>query len=275
MKTILVATDFSEASLSALSYARSLASAFNARFILFHAYTPVSTPAETLATVQPADVRDDVMQHLNDELRSLNHGELPYCYAECEEGDVVDSILSKVREKKVDLVVAGMKMEHKGFRKVFGSTVTSLCTKSPVPVLVVPESSNYRDIKVMAVAFESDVPENSSPYLLDSVREFSERFAAAVYLVKVFDDSLVNGMMFQQRPYRMIKMLRTTDPVFESLDGNNIVEELLQYIENRDVDVLAILSHNLPWIQKAFHQSVTKQLIFSSHIPLLVIPTPA
>jgi len=272
MKTILVATDFSEASVTAGKYARSLASAFNSRLILFNAYQAPPLPVETLASVDAADVRQHAIQSLMNQARSLDIQGLPYCYADTDEGDAVQAIIRKVKKEKVDLIVIGMKMEHKNFRKTFGSTVSSLCKRSTVPVLIVPESAEFRPIKNVALAVEHDAHEQVNAGLLDVFREIAERFHSYVYVVKVFGNNLKNDMRFHHKPHRLIKMIRTTDPVFETIDGNDVAEELLQYIANRGLDMLATLPHRLPLIEKIFATSITKQLAFSAHIPLLFVP---
>lgn len=270
MKTILVATDFSEAALTAAKYARSFATAFNSRLILFNAYEPLPGPAETLISVNGGDLKDYVKRNLLDQARAIDIHEAPFCYTDCEEGDAVSTIIRKAVAEKADIIVVGMKMEHKSFRKAFGSVASSLCVQSPVPVLVVPEAAEFKEPKTIALAFENDVQESVNPHLLDAFREIAERFHSSVFLVKIFGDELRNEMKFHHKPHRLIKMIRTTDPVFDAIDGNNVVEELLQYIENRDVDILATLSHKLIGLKKVFAKSVTRQLTFSAHIPLLI-----
>lgn len=235
MKNILVATDYSEASVSAGKYAKSLRAAFNSRLHLYNVYQPLPVVAEVLASLNPADLKEHCIQQLADQARYLDIYELPYCSIDCGGGKPVDAILEKVKKENIDLIIAGMKMEHKGFRKIFGSTISSLCMRSPVPVLVVPESGVFREIKTIALAFEEDVQEPVHPHLLDTFREVAERYHSSVYLVKVFGEELMHEMKFQHKPHRLMKMLRSLDPVFETIDGNDVVEVLLQYIENRDI----------------------------------------
>jgi nucleotide-binding universal stress UspA family protein len=272
MKTILVATDFSDASMSAAKYAKSLATAFNARMILFNAYQALPGYAEALVTLASEDLKEYAIQNLTDQARSLDIHGLPYCYTALEEGDAAEAIIRKVKKEKVDVIIIGMKLEHKNFRKVFGSTISSLCMHSPVPLLIIPESAEFCEIKNIALAFKDDAMEHVNPRLLDVFREIAERFHSSVYVVKVFGDELKDERKFHHRPNRLIKMIRTTDPVFDTVDGNDVAEELLQYIENRDLDVLATMPDRLMWFEKIFAKSITKQLVFSTHIPLLIIP---
>ena len=272
MKTILVATDFSEASITAGKYARSLAGAFNSRLILFSAYQALPSPVETLIPVEATDVKQHSIEKLMDQARSLDIQGLPYCYTEADEGDAVQAILRKAKKEKADLIVTGMKMEHKNFRKTFGSTVSALCMHSPVPVLIIPESAEFSNIDAMALAVDQDADETVNPRLLDVFREIAERFHSAVYVVKVFGDKLRNDKRFHHNPHRLIKMIRTTDPVFDTINGNDVTEALLQYIQNKKLNILATLPHKLHLVKKVFIKSVTKQMMFSAHIPLLVMP---
>ena len=45
----------------------------------------------------------------------------------------------------------------------------------------------------------------------------------------------------------------------------------LQTVSIAKLDMLAVLPHKLPWAEKIYARSTTKQLAFSAHIPLLVI----
>ena len=138
--------------------------------------------------------------------------------------------------------------------------------RSPVPLLVIPESAEFREIKNIALAFKDDAKEQVNPHLLDVFREIAERFHSSVYVVKVFGDELKHEMRFHHRPNRLIKMIRTTDPVFDTVDGNEVGEELLQYIENRDLDILATMPDRLMWFEKLFAKKHNKTAdIFSPH----------
>ena len=64
MKTILVATDFSDASRNASLYAVEMAKAFHARLILFTAYRQMSVPANESALIGASEDMGKVSQQL-------------------------------------------------------------------------------------------------------------------------------------------------------------------------------------------------------------------
>ena len=139
MKTILVATDFSTASRHAFLYAIELSNAFNARLILFSAYQQVPVPVDEPALIMAAEDMGKITRQLLDE--EARHS--PYSETEiaidtrCKEGLAYSSILATAKEQKADLIILGMKSAGKGFKKIFGSTVTALAKKTGVPLIIV------------------------------------------------------------------------------------------------------------------------------------------
>jgi nucleotide-binding universal stress UspA family protein len=273
MKTILIATDFAEAAHNAALYAAELARAFNARLILFSAYDQASVPVSEIPVLTSADMGIRAKRGLEDEKRLLK-GNGFLVETSSKPGIPASSIMQAVEENKADIIIAGMKKGAQAIsiRRFFGSTVTALLKKLPVPLLVVPETAPFRDLSAIALANESDVAPDSDPHLLDILREIGERFHSKLYLVRVTRNRFQEAYEVLNRPFRINKMVRTLDPVYECIEGKDVPQALTEFTEAYHINLLALLRPQHTLLERWFIKSTTRTVIFESQIPLLIIP---
>ena len=117
MKTVFIATDFSEASHNASMYGIELASSIGAKIVLFHAYTiPLSIP-ESYVIVRPEEVKKTAEDYLLDEVLKLRKSNMQSIDILAVEGNPVDMIINQVKKYDEPLVVVGMKGEGKNLKK--------------------------------------------------------------------------------------------------------------------------------------------------------------
>ena len=111
----------------------------NANIILFTAYEVSQPVAATTVQISRYDVMMQTEQKLTDEADAIADGERLNLQIVCDEGKAETSILAIANEKGADLIIVGITGSGIQFKKVFGSTATSLIKHSAVPVIVVPE----------------------------------------------------------------------------------------------------------------------------------------
>jgi nucleotide-binding universal stress UspA family protein len=272
MKTILVATDFSNAAHNAVVYAAQLANAFNARLILFSAYEQARVPVSEIPVLTMEEMEVRVQRQLEDEKQFLELPDKLNIETISRQGYAARCILEVVDEQQAEIVVAGMKNEDVFIRQVFGSTVTALAQKLSVPLLVVPEDAMFFNITSIALAYEGDIAPDSNPHLLDILREIGERFHSRLYLVRVAQNKFQATYEMLNRPFRLNRMVRTLDPQYKCIAGNDIAKFLHNYVSNYNISLLALLPHKHSSFEKWFIKSTTRTMIFESPVPLLIVP---
>lgn len=272
MKTILVATDFSSASDSASVYGAELARALNARIILFNAYQVPVPSAEGCIVLAPDDIRNQVQKQLNNQVLSLKASFDVDAEYYCDEAPASLGILQAAKEKGADIIIAGMKATGKAFRQLFGSTITCLARTSTIPLIVVPDGMVNKPPRKIAVAYGSDMDPKSDIHIFDSLREMAERFHSELYLVKVTDDGLQGANQVESQPLHIIKILRTLEPHSENVHGKEIKPVLHDFIRQHHINMLVLLPHRHSILERLFHKSTTRTMIFDTYIPLLILP---
>ena len=271
MKTILVATDFSEAARNAFLYGRKLAKAFNANLILFNSFQQASIPVgETSGFVTLQDVKRTTLKQLEEESK-VNNGNVATPVF-CEEGPVAETILQAAKDKKADIIIIGMKGTGKSFRKIFGSTVTALARITTVPLIVVPQEAKYSDPSTIVLANEADLEENADKHVLDALLEIGEKFHSKLYMVRVAKNKYHKDFEVLNRPLRLNKLVGPLAPKYEYLHGTNTPQVLNEFISEHNIDMLALLPHKHSLIERFFIKSITRSMAFETHVPLLIIP---
>jgi nucleotide-binding universal stress UspA family protein len=270
MKTILVATDFSEASDQASKYGTELAKAFGARIILYNAYQVLVPFPDGAVVMDPGAIREEVIKLL--EVQSIGiarSGASVETY--CTEAPAARGILKAAKEKKADIIIAGMKGRGKNFRKLLGSTVTFLARISDLPLIVVPEETEYRKPDIIGLAYDSDVPSGTNVHFLDRICELATTFEASLYFVKVVKEKSTEEFKSLPLPFRLSKAIRSADTKYEFLEGKDIAGVLNEFVRHRKIDILAVLPHRHSFFGRLFIHSNTRDTIFHMSVPLLIL----
>ena len=266
MKTILVATDFSSASSNALLYGVKLAEALNAKVILFHAYIPPSSIPALSISISKYGVMLEIKQQLDDYAKLILKEKASYIETVCEVGNPKKAIISMAKEKNVDLIITGMKGEGKNFKKVFGSTATSLTSDTLVPVLIIPEEATFTMADVIVLATDSGG--NPLREDLEKFKAIKEAFHATVFVVNVVKNEDSQHLRFSENAEEE----KYLDVSFEYPVDADISHGLNAFIKKYDVQMLVMMPHRHDWSERLFRKSETHEMIFHTHIPLLILP---
>ena len=270
MKNIFIVTDFSEASQNAGHYGVQLAKYYRANVFLFHAYqVPVQIP-ESYIFYTTEDVWESAKELLKKEAAMINPDNLVDIEICGGEGIASDAIVAEASKRNADVIICGMKGMAKPLRKIFGSTTTSLTGKSDIPLIVVPENAGFIPPKNIALASDMD-PETSSA-TVELLKVLGEKFASRLSVVWVVDDGTDVAYEMRFRPTGFINELKSLDPVFEFPSGNSITKALDGFVKEHEIDMLAMIPHKHDLLERFFTESITRKMIFHTHIPLLVLP---
>lgn len=270
MKTLFITTDFTNASHNALTYGIAMARALGARIVLFHAYQlQVMAGIDTTVAIPEADTRAAVLDRLSQHLLALGDTGVRIDIL-AGEGQASRTILQVAKAQQADLIITGMKGHSKLFRQLFGSTVTDLAKYTTIPLLVVPETANYR--KPARIAVASDIAPETDAHTLDALTEIGERFTSKVFVVRVIKDRFDEVYELLHRPAQHNRLSRSLDTHYTYARNKDVAEALGFFIEAEKIDLLALVPHKHTLLEKWFFKSTTKEMIFKSPVPLLVLP---
>ena len=270
MKTILIATDFSDASVSALNYGIELASLMKLRVVIFHAFQTAITVPEAYAPITSEELKSTAekeMRRLAEETQKLQQLQFEVVATE---GTMPDSLLLYASKYEDCMIVCGMKGAGKSRFRLFGSTAVELARKSTIPILIVPENCKLSSLNKLAFAtdfnFETDVQ------TLSPLKEIGEKFQAKVIIVRITTKKYAAIEEIHYRSERLNIYLKQLDPQYEFIRANDVTDGLLNFIDRKDIDMITLIPKHHDFFDRLFGSSETKQMIYHSTIPMLLLP---
>lgn len=147
MKRILIPTDFSPAAQYGLDYALWLSQYYPTSLITLNVIPALSTELEKeeVNRKQLKRFSTSYPDLANEAL--LERGAIKTLI---KKGKIVDEIVKTSVEEKVDLIIIGTKAKHPIWEQLFGSVSTKLVDRTRVPILVIPEGTDFKPIQHIA-----------------------------------------------------------------------------------------------------------------------------
>lgn len=270
MKTVFIATDFSPASRNAAVYGVNLAAYLGAGIVLFHCSdSPVPAPGESPYDSE-TEIKSIIETKLLNEVVAIRISEFQSIEIVSATGNPPHKIIEFAKNYNECLIVCGMKGEVNWIKKIIGSTAAYLAEKSNLPVMIIPERAVYTPIKNIVLANDFDI--QTDLHTIDMLQSIGERYMAKVYIVRIMSNRApeVNELSF--RSERFVQKLIQLHPEYKFPQSNRIIDGLEDFITTYKIDLLALIPHRHNLLKRLFLMSTTKQMLFHSHIPLLILP---
>ncbi|MGB5376433.1 universal stress protein [Muriicola sp.] len=274
MRTILVATDFSETSASALKFANMLRQQLSAQLFVVHVFdmkpTFMSTVSIAYTRLEEAAFEEHrnklskfCTKHLGKEPETLGLSLI------VTESSIASSgILENAEKINADIIIVGTKGSTLLKDLFIGSTATSLIDKSYVPLIMVPESSETTPLKkiVYATAFEE-----SDILAIRKLVAIAQPFNASINLVHISTKKEYAGED-QMAWFKEMLQNKVYYPHihFELKFSEDINSSLQSFIEAENPSLLAMLEReDHGFMNNPLHKDNVKRMKSVVSIPLL------
>jgi nucleotide-binding universal stress UspA family protein len=186
LHNILIATDFSPWSESALRCAAAFAKRFQARLLVVHVISGsiyADVPPELLAEAKTRTIEDTKAKM--DEIRSRLEDLQPETIIE--QGPPSEVILRLAEEQSIALLVVGTQGHVRIERLLLGSVAEKIARQARCPVLITPESSlPYEGFKLKTILCPTNFSERSVAALRHAWH-VAEAFSAHIILLHVVE----------------------------------------------------------------------------------------
>jgi nucleotide-binding universal stress UspA family protein len=274
MKKILFPTDFSEVSKNAFIYALKLADAIDAEIITLHVYQ-LDSPAYLDVSIYLQDIYEyeelSNFENYKDEIpllrniaeeNNLKHIKISNVL---NQGYLVDEIVSLSQKENVDFIVMGTNgVNH--LRDIFlGTTETKTMNESKVIVLAIPEKCEYKPIEKILFTTKFEMKDIEA---LKKVKSLAEVLGSHIDCLNVKpphtvykDDFIVDFK----------NVFKNQNVNFHSVLSNDVEGEILNFIEQNNINMIAIHMKHRSFFQKIFEISLSGKLAYHIDIPILSI----
>ncbi len=279
MDRILVPTDFSPNADRAIDYAVQIARLNQSTLYLIHAcdnLDPLYMEGSMTHMEYNQKIMDEAFEKLDIRRKSIEDTEGVLVNIQLYSGTVLDTILVAAQEHKADLIIMGTLGISGLHDRLFGSKTAALISESKIPVLAIPLEYDWSQPGKFLIAIKE--VDEALP-LLEPAFELASLFNAEVH-VTLFTDKDDGGAMDYISDDRIITRAETklkgqhkeVRIKKEHLLGGDFEDSINEYIEQNNIDLLAMVTHKRSLLGRLFHQSITRKMSYHTRVPVLAIP---
>jgi nucleotide-binding universal stress UspA family protein len=271
MKNLLVATDFSDTSMNAISYASHVSGKTKSNITLLHAYRPrlsegitdqaSEKAAKEAAMQQLKEVKSKVLKHNGELINSGIKVNTSFRY-----GLAADEILSTASGTEDAVIVMGVDESNEALKNIFGSVSVSVLDQANKPILALPPDAQFKEIKRIGYCTEDLNVDKTTICELSGI---IDSFDSEIHLIHVnekndeFNEQAVLKMWQDNYPGHKI--------ILNIIQHNDRLAAVNDYCENNNIDLLSMTRTNHGFFPNLFHKSFTKQMLINTHIPLFIM----
>jgi nucleotide-binding universal stress UspA family protein len=257
MKTVIVPVDFSRTSLNTAGYAiKMLTGQYDVQVILYHAYEKASEATEA----------NELLEELKVKLREYGIAKIN-THAE-EASDFPDAVTRFARHNAAHLIVMGLTGKSKLQQLFLSSKTLKIVDKNVCPVLIIPPSATFKQIKNVALTSDFKEVEVTIPSV--PIKAVLEMFRPSLHIVNVNSEHYVALTEdFQNQRAKIAEMFKEFRPEFYFIGTYDFHDTINQFVHDKQVDMIITIPKSHSFIENLFKPSNTKKLVFESTVPVL------
>ncbi len=277
IKNILIPTDFSENSLNAITYAVSFYDNMSVNFYLLHVslveeinneecfYKLSDTVLDEKIAYKPVEKLQEEIENLRQQSTSVDHN----FYGIHEYIQFVEAIRKSVKENDIDMIVMGTRGASKISKSVLGSHTADVITRVKCAILVIPEQARYKAPE--NIVFPTDFNifyKNKVLETLEETQKMKNSELNVLYVSKKAHE--LSSLQKKNRSY-LQDFLEDKPHSFYFVTDKNIDSAIETFVENNEVDMIAMIAKNLNFFQRILFQPTVEIISYHTKVPFLVL----
>lgn len=287
MKKILVPVDFSPHTETVCRHAMGIAKRTGGELRLFHAYFDfmIATNTTFPYTIETNEVfnqemmvkiRDDAkaeMQKLHTEMveeirrEGIKNVKIVFTLTG---GLPEEEILNISETYAPDLIVMGTR--GKGEKDILtGKVSTKVVQNATCRLLTVPREAEYRGYK--NILYATDFADEDKSHL-EKLIDLLSGYQPVIHCIHVDTDSKskeIKDKMNLLRVYFTKKRMED-NLIFNVIEGEDFIQCLDDYINDKAIDLIAVVRHRKSFLKRLFTIDHTRKLLYHSGLPLYIFP---
>ena len=258
MNTIIVPLDFSDASINAAEYAAGLLNNHeDINMILYHAYNndwELESSEEKLLELKKRLEKDHTLK----------------ISISAEKDSFIAGLEKLIRHRNAILVIMS-NVGHSSMAKVFiGSNALKISETKACPVLLIPGTLQYHDVKNVMIASDFKNVRTTTPSI--PVKTVLNLVKANLHIVNVNSEHYVSiTEEYENEKNDFEKMFSEFDPEFYFVHFYDVNDALNQFATDKNIDIVITIQKQHSALFRKFRSNHIKNLKHNISIPLMVV----
>ncbi len=280
MKRILIPTDFSANAWNTILYAMELFKNISCEFHVLNTYEV--KPVQLISTVSSKRVghyydavrikSEEGLEMILDDIRNSKPSAEHIFKTLSQSGSLAKIVQEMTADSHFDMLIIGTKGAT-GAKEIFLGSNTHRIIKSVhnCPILVVPDEAFFEDISKIAFAtnferiyFRSEVV---------PILNLAKHQDATIRMIHVYDKPELEKVQRYNSSSLEHYFKDVTYDFHVIRDFSNIEKAIQAFVEELEIDILAMINYEHSFIERLTREAVIKKLTFHTTIPFLVIPS--
>ncbi len=189
-----------------------------------------------------------------------------------EKGVPEDQILQFSTTYDPGVIVMGTRGRAKGAVNLMGSVTKKIIQKATVPVFAIPQQSVYLGLNYMNKVLYATDFDDSDFKTLRKLMILIRPFNMKIYCIHIASDASnsFDKTKMESLKEHLHKEYGEYNLFCDLIEHDDAVQGLEDYIDEMDIDMIALTTHKRGIIEKLFNPSLAKRMLFHTNIPLLV-----
>jgi nucleotide-binding universal stress UspA family protein len=270
MKTIIIATDFSSATMNAATYGIKMAESVKADVMLFNVCEVLANYGEMVIDINVDDLKKDALSDMETFKGDLirNTSTTINIISDVRLGVFADELNTLCETVNPYAVIMGSQGRTSAERILFGTHALYAMKHLVWPLITVPATATFSNIKKIGLAydFEKELDNN----FIDEIKLLAHDFDATIHVLNAAreDEFDADFVLLSSRLEKMLAPFSVKYHFITTIDAN---QGIIDFADNNDIDLLIVMPkyHNL--LEKIIFKSHTKQMVLHSHVPVLAL----
>ena len=256
---ILIPFDFTEPAIAALDYALN--------FVGFD--RPITVEAIYASEMEFCKAEEEeTKSNYKKTVQSLNRRTRIEPKLEIVEGGLVKSVLEARKSHGADLIIMGTMGDQSVEEHL--TNASKLVLESDAPVITVPFGTEIMVPKEIALVLGKEEIEN--PKILGLLLHIARSFNANVHVLTIYRESIYGEKAVVETNEESLEYYLEHFYSEHNFEKNEDIEKgILEYIEEKNIDLLTILPRNHAQKTKPSEGRLTKLLTLHSTVPVLTL----
>lgn len=271
---ILVPVDFSDCADNAFRYALEVAKKHQSKIHVLSVAQSVAYATEYPMAVDYFSKIEDVKTSLEEFALKMKAdlSEDIDCVFEALEGDVVSNIIDYTKESSIDLIIMGTMGASGAIDKFFGSNSAFVVEKAECPVIVVPNSYEF-GTGIQDVVLAYDYKDILSHKELDTLCGLMRTFKANLEVLKVVNSHREVTPEEEEAVKNIDDYFHQNQVQFKyaHVRCDDVIKGINHHVKMENVDMMVVIPQEHKFLDRLFHKSVSKELLFEPKVPVMVL----
>lgn len=269
--TILVPTDFSRKSETAIRYACEVALCTGADILFLNVVEPPYDFPSRIEEIIEAQKKDHAqkLEKLINDLHSVDDFRFIKMKGKVQVGYVGIEILDVVKTGSFGLICVGLGGEQDLKKTLYGSITNKLLLESPIPVFAISKHLSYRNPKQMLFATDFN---NRDLKPAKQARKLARDLGAVLRVIHIVEDQNRNMEIEAKFLSKLRSKLKDPDFEIEYFEDSSFFEGIVRVVGNDKQTILVTTRYKKSFLERLISKSSARTLAQIAAVPILLIP---